>query len=36
ARDLANELAVMVRGEIVVSGPIDDIPEHDVRRHLTV
>jgi urea transport system ATP-binding protein len=36
ARDLANELAVMVRGEIVVSGPIADIPEHDVRRHLTV
>jgi urea transport system ATP-binding protein len=36
ARDLASELAVMVRGEIVVSGPIADIPEHDVRRHLTV
>src|SRR5258706_8677340 len=36
ARDLATELAVMVRGEIVVSGPVDQIPEHDVRRHLTV
>src|SRR3954470_16121890 len=36
ARDLANELAVMVRGEIVISGPIAEIPEHDVRRHLTV
>src|SRR5271163_3285038 len=36
ARDLATELAVMVRGEIVVSGPVDAIPEHEVRRHLTV
>ena len=36
ARELATELAVMVRGEIVVSGPVDEIPEHDVRRHLTV
>ncbi len=36
ARDLATEIAVMVRGEIVLSGPIDALPEHDVRRHLTV
>ena len=36
ARDLANSLAVMVRGEIVVSGAIDGIPENEVRRHLTV
>ena len=36
ARDLADEIAVMVRGEIVVSGPIDGIPETEVRRHLTV
>jgi urea transport system ATP-binding protein len=36
ARDLATELAVMVRGEIVVGGPVDGIPEHEVRRHLTV
>jgi urea transport system ATP-binding protein len=36
ARDLATELAVMVRGEIMLSGPVDGIPEHDVRRHLTV
>src|SRR5437868_7563440 len=36
ARDLANELAVIARGEIVVSGPVDQIPQHDVRRHLTV
>ena len=36
ARDLATELAVMVRGEVVLSGPVDQIPEHDVRRHLTV
>jgi urea transport system ATP-binding protein len=36
ARDLATELAVMVRGEIVVNGPVDAIPEHEVRKHLTV
>src|SRR5271155_40878 len=36
ARALAPELAVMVRGEIVLSGPVDGIPEHEVRRHLTV
>ncbi len=36
ARDLANQIAVMVRGEIVVSGPIDGVPETEVRRHLTV
>jgi len=36
ARDLATELAVMVRGEIVLNGPVDATPEHDVRRHLTV
>jgi urea transport system ATP-binding protein len=36
ARDLATNLAVMVRGEIVVGGPVDDIPEPEVRRHLTV
>ena len=36
ARDLATELAVMVRGEVVLSGPVDAIPESEVRRHLTV
>src|SRR5579871_1344523 len=36
ARDLATELAVMVRGEVVLSGPVDATPEHEVRRHLTV
>jgi urea transport system ATP-binding protein len=36
ARDLATELAVMVRGEVVLSGPVDQVPEHEVRRHLTV
>jgi hypothetical protein len=25
-----------VRGEIVVNGPVDAIPEHEVRKHLTV
>jgi len=36
ARDLADDVAVMDRGEIVLSGPIDDFAETDIRRHLTV
>src|SRR5476649_1564978 len=36
ARDLATEIAVMVRGEIVLDGPVGAIPEPEVRRHLTV
>lgn len=36
ARDLADTVVVMDRGEIVVSGPIDSLPEADIRRHLTV
>lgn len=36
ARDLADEVAVMDRGEIVLTGPIGDFAEADIRRHLTV
>jgi urea transport system ATP-binding protein len=36
ARDLADEVAVMDRGEIVLAGPISDFAEADIRRHLTV
>jgi urea transport system ATP-binding protein len=36
ARDLADDVAVMDRGEIVLSGPISDLPESEIRRHLTV
>lgn len=36
ARDLADEVAVMDRGEIVLSGPIGDLAESEIRRHLTV
>ena len=36
ARDLADNFAVMDRGEIVVSGTRDSMNEADVRRHLTV
>jgi len=36
ARDLADDIAVMDRGEIVLSGPIDDFAEPDIRKHLTV
>jgi len=36
ARDLADDVAVMDRGEIVLSGPIGDLRESEIRRHLTV
>jgi len=36
ARDLADSFAVMDRGEIVLSGGIKDVPEDEIRRHLTV
>ncbi len=36
ARDLADDYAVMDRGEIVVSGTRDSMVEAEVRRHLTV
>ncbi|MEK9660366.1 MAG: urea ABC transporter ATP-binding subunit UrtE, partial [Alphaproteobacteria bacterium] len=36
ARELADEVAVMDRGEIVLAGPIADLPEAEIRRHLTV
>ena len=36
ARALADDIAVMDRGEIVLSGPKDDLPEPDVRKYLTV
>jgi urea transport system ATP-binding protein len=36
ARDLADDVAVMDRGEIVLSGPIGDLAESEIRRHLTV
>jgi len=36
ARDLADDYAVMDRGEIVAAGRGDDMVEADVRRHLTV
>jgi urea transport system ATP-binding protein len=36
ARDLADDFAVMDRGEVVMAGAIGDMVEIDVRRHLTV
>jgi urea transport system ATP-binding protein len=36
ARDLADDVAVMDRGEIVLSGPIKNLAESEIRRHLTV
>jgi urea transport system ATP-binding protein len=36
ARDLADEFAVMERGEVVLAGRGDDMVEGDVRRYLTV
>ena len=36
ARELANQLFVMDRGEVVVAGPNQDLNEADVRRYLTV
>jgi urea transport system ATP-binding protein len=36
ARDLADQIAVMVRGEFVLAGPPAALDETEVRRHLTV
>jgi len=36
ARDLADRFAVMVRGEIVMSGQAGEMEEADVRGHMTV
>jgi len=36
ARDLADEFAVMDRGEVVLAGPGKSMVEHEVRRYLTV
>ena len=36
ARDLADDYAVMDRGEVVLSGTGEDMVEEDVRRYLTV
>ena len=36
ARDLADQVAVMVRGEFVLAGPPGALDETEVRRHLTV
>jgi len=36
ARDLADDFAVMDRGEVVLAGPVADMVESDVRRYLTV
>lgn len=36
ARDLADDYAVMDRGDVVISGSREDMVEEDVRRYLTV
>lgn len=36
ARDLADDYAVMDRGEVVLAGQGDDMVEDDIRRYLTV
>lgn len=36
AKDLADDIAVMDRGEIVLSGPMDKVPEAAILKHLTV
>ncbi len=36
ARDLADDILVMDRGQIVLQGPVADLDEAEVRRHLTV
>lgn len=36
ARELADRFVVMDRGEIVLTGTLDDIPEDEIKSHLTV
>ncbi len=36
ASELADDIAVMDRGQIVLSGPVGHLPESEIRRHLTV
>ena len=36
ARDLADRIAVMVRGEVALGGPVESLDDEAVRRLLTV
>ena len=36
ARDLADRIAVMVRGEVALGGPVGELDDEAVRRLLTV
>jgi urea transport system ATP-binding protein len=36
ARELAQSVVIMDRGEVVLAGPLDTLDEADVRRRLTV
>jgi urea transport system ATP-binding protein len=36
ARDLADRVAVMVRGEVALGGPVETLDDEAVRRLLTV
>ena len=36
ARDLADRIAVVVRGEVALGGPVDTLEDEAVRRLLTV
>lgn len=36
ARDLADRFVVMDRGEVILTGTLDDIPEDEIKAHLTV
>jgi urea transport system ATP-binding protein len=36
ARELADRLAVMDRGQVVLAGPPAELDDQDVRRYLTV
>ena len=36
AREIADHVVVMDRGEVMLAGPKDDLREDDVRRYLTV
>jgi urea transport system ATP-binding protein len=36
AREVADNLLVMDRGQVVVAGAKSDVDENDVRRYLTV
>lgn len=36
AKELADNFAVMDRGEIILAGEMDKVPEKDIKKHLTV